>query len=268
MGRWVNAKVKADAAFLDIADAINGINFTSELDIGYNLGFLDQIFCTNIFNVSGNVFGGYYIVKSSGGGTNNLTNVATTAVTPAGGGAAIPVNGGPGDLANGFYAGWNQELFRGIGAFGSYALNDTGPTASLANALQNGTGTNVIYNNSTLAGTSLIYGIRQAFDAGIVIPIRALPSFITYNKRQRDVLGFGWSRIYPQGSGGSPSNGTAAPVANPLSRDPENVIEGFYRLQVNDSFAFIPSAQVILSRMGNLGNDVDVVIGLRTNFYF
>lgn len=272
LGRWVNLKGKVDVSAMDIADAMNGIGLTTEASLGYNLGFLNDIIGTqNIFNLSGNVFGGYYMVKSSGGLTNNLTNVATTAVTPAGGGAAIPANGGPGDMAQGFYVGGNQEIYKGIGGFGSFALNDTGPTSSLLSALQTGTGTNIIYNNSTINGFSLIYGIRQAFTAGLELPIRALPKFITFGKRQRDVMGFGWARIYPQSSGGSPANGNAAVAgvpANIAARNPEDVLEGYYKLQVNDGFALIPSLQVIIDRMGSTPNNADIVIGLRSSFYF
>jgi carbohydrate-selective porin OprB len=126
-----------------------------------------------------------------------------------------------------------------------------------------------VYATSTTPGTaaagSLIFGVRQAFTAGLQIPMRSLPDIITFNKRQRDVFGVAWARIYPDTAAGSPSTGLAG---IPVSRDPENIIEGYYRLQVNDNFAFIPSTQVRFSRMGNEDNEVEVIIGLRTSFTF
>ncbi|EKE02562.1 MAG: hypothetical protein ACD_20C00361G0001 [uncultured bacterium] len=270
LGRWANLALRADAFSLDVSKMMNGIGFTGEGDVGYNLGFLDEVFGTqNMFNMSGNVFGGYYLVDSNNGLTNNLINVTTTmdgAVDPTDAGQ-ISINGGTGDVAQGFYAGINQEIFRGIGAFGSFALNNLGSNSALLNALQNGTGTNIVYNNSTLNGTSIIYGIRQAFTAGVEIPVRALPNFLTFGARQRDTLGFGWSRIYPNDAAGSPATVASGATLN-VPDDPENVIEGYYRLQVNDNFALIPSAQLIFSRMGDEDNEVNIIIGLRSSFTF
>lgn len=261
LGRWAKLELKGDASFLDVSKMMNGITFTTEADLGYNLGFLDEAFGTqNMFNIAGNIFGGYYLIDSNDGATNNLVNVTTTAPVIAAGGA--------GDVAHGFYAGINQEIFRGIGAFGSFALNDTGPVSPLLNAIQNGTGTNVMYNNSTFAGSSLIYGVRQAITAGIDIPVRALPDFLRLGSRSRDNLGFAWARIYPNTAVGSPAATIPADVTGTAATDPENVIEGYYKLQVNDSFALIPSAQLIFSRMGVEDNEVDVIIGLRSSFTF
>ena len=170
LGRWASAKVTTDASFLDTSDAMNGLGFTVEGDLGYNLGFIDKFLCTqDLFNLPGNIFGGYYFVHPQGGGTNNLVNVTTTASTT---GVVLPTSSGFGNTAQGFYAGANQEIFRGFGIFGSYALNNTGPTAALLSALQNGTGTNTIYNNSiSSGGSTLIYGVRQAWTAGFELPV-------------------------------------------------------------------------------------------------
>ena len=261
LGRWANFAVRADASALDVSKMMNGIGFTAEGDLGYNLGFLNEMLGTqSMFNLAGNVFGGYYLVDSNNGGTNNLLNVTTVAPT-------VSINGAIGDIAHGFYAGLNQEIYKGIGAFGSFALNNLGTNAALLNALQNGTGTNIVYNNSTLLGASLIYGIRQAITAGVEIPVRALPEMITFGKRQRDALGFGWARIYPNDAAGSPANIVSA-ITGSAATDPENVIEGYYRLQINDNFALIPSTQLVFSRLGDEDNEVEIIIGLRSSFTF
>ncbi|MCK7488689.1 MAG: hypothetical protein MZU97_26705 [Bacillus subtilis] len=116
--RWARGRYKSlIASSLDISKAMNGIGFTAELDIGYNLGFLDETFGTNnLFNINGNIFGGYYLVDSNGGLTNNLFNVSTTGTTLQDPAVVIPTTADQGDEAQGFYAGINQEIYNGIGA--------------------------------------------------------------------------------------------------------------------------------------------------------
>ena len=253
LGKYANFQLKTDVSSLDVANAANGIGFTTEADLGYNLGFLNE----NLSNLSGNLFGGYYLVKSSGGGENNLINV-TRFFTDG----AIPV-GSIGDSAQGFYAGVNQRLYKGIGLFGSYALNDTGPVSSLLSSLQTGTGTNVMFRETI---GDLVYGIKDALVLGTEIPISAIPGI---NIRQRDAIGFAWSRLTPNTAIGSPANGTGGLfTTNPAARDTENVMEGYYRLQINDNFALIPSTQIILNRMGFDPNHANIIIGLRSSFQF
>ncbi|MDD3014193.1 MAG: iron uptake porin [Candidatus Gastranaerophilales bacterium] len=262
LGKWTNVKVKVDGSFIDVSDMMNGVGLTTELDVGYNLGFLDNYFNTcNKFNVAGNIYGGYYLINSGGGGFNNLVNISTTTGT-----TVAPTNMGNGATAHGFYTGMNQELYKGIGLFGSFALNDTGPVAAMLSALQNGTGVNTIYNNTTITGASLIYGIRQAWTAGIEVPIRALPNFITRCKRQRDTLGFGAAFLFPNVAVGSPSVGISA--ANPNAGGREQVYEMYYKLQATDALAFIPSVQLIQNRAAWSSNETNVLVGFRTSYKF
>ena len=162
MGRYLNAKVTTDISFLDNSDIMNGLGFTVEGYLGYNLGFLNKYLCSDKFNQVGNIFGGYYLIHPQ-----NLLNVSTTVPTTSGTITNIPVlptSNGTEGTAQGFYAGANQEIYKGIGIFGSYADNNTRcPTAALLSALQNGTGTNTILNNTILSATntSLIYGIDK-----------------------------------------------------------------------------------------------------------
>ena len=254
MGKWTNFKLTTDVSFLDISDAMNGVGFTVEGDLGYNLGFLDKYFCTNMFNLPGNIFGAFYLVHPSGGSGINLVTASTTA-------PVLPLNSGFGNTAKGFYAGANQEIYKGFGIFGSYALNNSGPTAALLSSLQNGTGTNVIYNNTTLAGASTLFGIREAWTAGAELPVRALPKFITFNKRQRDVIGAGVSFLFPNLAIGSPSNTLAAGAR-------EKVFEIYYKAQIADGFALIPSVQLIGDRSAFAANKTEVLLGLRSSFTF
>jgi carbohydrate-selective porin OprB len=113
----------------------------------------------------------------------------------------------------------------------------------------------------------LIYSIKQAITAGINVPVRALPGFLTFGKRQNDVFGAGWAMIYPNNAIGSPSN-TVSAITGSAADNPEHIIEAYYKLQITDSFAFIPSTQLIFSRMGDEDNEVDVVVGLRSSFTF
>jgi len=262
LGKWTNLKVKVDGSFIDVSDAMDGVGLTTEVDLGYNLGFLDSYFNTcNKFNVAGNIFGGYYLVRT-GGGTNNLVNLALS----TGGTITAPTNKSNSSTAHGFYAGMNQELYKGWGLFGSFALNDTGPVSAILSALQNGTGVNTILNNSILTGTTLVYGIRQAWTAGTEIPVRALPNFITRCKRQRDALGFGVAFLFPNMAVGSPSNGISA--ANPNAGGREQVYEFYYKLQATDSLAFIPSVQLIQNRSAWTSNETNVLVGFRTSYKF
>jgi len=266
LGKWANVKVKVDGSFIDVSSMTNGVGLTTELDVGYNLGFLDNYFNTcNKFNVAGNIFGGYYLVKT--GGSNNLVTLSTL-TNVAGTTVVAPTNKSNASTAHGFYVGMNQELYKGWGLFGSFALNDTGPVSALLSALQNGTGVNTMLNNSNLTTQSLVYGIRQAWTAGTEIPVRALPKFITRCKRQRDALGFGVAFLFPNVAVGSPSNGTPAPSANALAGGREQVYEMYYKIQATDAISFIPSVQLIQNRMAWTSNETNVLVGFRTSYKF
>lgn len=260
LGQWANISAKADGSFIDVSSMMDGVGFSTELDLGYNLGFLDKYLNTcDKFNLAGNIFGGYYLIKSGGGSFNNLVNLSTVA-------PVIANNKGFDSTAHGFYTGLNQEIYRGIGLFGSFALNDTGPVSALLSSLQNGTGTNTILNNSTLNGTTLVYGIRQAWTAGVEVPVSALPKFLTFCKRQRDTLGVGVAFLFPNLAVGSPSVGVDA--ANPNAGGREQVYEAYYKIQATDSLSFIPSVQIIQNRGAWTSNETNVLVGFRTSYKF
>jgi carbohydrate-selective porin OprB len=94
--------------------------------------------------------------------------------------------------------------------------------------------------------------------------MRSLPKFLTFNMRQRDALGIAYAQIKPISRYASATGGSLGPGAV----SSERIIEAYYKAQITDGFAFIPSVQLIFDRAGDKANDVDTVIGLRTNFYF
>ncbi|MCK7488690.1 MAG: carbohydrate porin [Bacillus subtilis] len=97
----------------------------------------------------------------------------------------------------------------------------------------------------------LVYGIRQAITAGLEIPIRALPNFPNFEKRQRDSLGFGWARIYPNLAVGiTPATEQRRLLLTLAAPDPENITEGYYRLQVNDSLGLYSKLPVNILQNG------------------
>ncbi|MFH0702509.1 MAG: iron uptake porin [bacterium] len=251
LGKYANFTLKGDVSTLDISDAIDGLGFTVEGNLGYNLSFLDEMLGTpDMFNLPGNVFGGFYLVNAVGG-SNSLINVTTTA------GTVLPTTAGPDDNAVGFYAGGNQEIYKGFGIFGSYALNDTGPLSSLLSALQNGTGNSVIFNSA-----NQVFGVKQAWTIGGELPLKTLS--LNLGQRSNDAIGVAYAQISPNMAVGSPSNNATVPAAGAS----EKVLETYYRLQISDGFALIPSAQVIFSRAGYAPNETNVVIGLRSSFRF
>lgn len=260
LGKYANLSAKAEVSSLNIADVQDGISTTAELDLGYNLGFLNKMFCTNIFDHSGNLFGGYYFVHSPG--SIERLAIVNPVTGTAGALGAVSDTG-----ARGFYVGGNQEIYKGLGIFGNYALNNGGSLSSLLSALQNNTGRNIILNSSiangggTIAAPSgvSVYGVRQAWTLGGEIPLRVLPDMLTFGgKRAKDTIGVAYSQITPLSNFG----------ANPSLVSAERILETYYRLQVNDGFALIPSFQFISDREGNKANKAAVAVGLRTSFSF
>ena len=188
LGKWANVKIKADVESVNVTNstinfgstsltaastaagtgttlpgnqnAVDGIGFTAEGDLGYNLGFLNELFGTqNAFNVGGNVFGGYYLVHTDGTLANEFNAYNGTAISDTH------------DNAQGFYAGLNQEIYHGIGGFGNFALNNTNYLSSLLSALQASRGNNGIgFTPGGLGGSTGFTGIKQAITFGGEIP--------------------------------------------------------------------------------------------------
>lgn len=229
MGKWVDLTLKGEASSYNVSDWVRaGFGFTTEADLGYNLGFLNDIVGTQeLFNLAGNMYGAYYHV------------------------------GAQDEHISGFYAGANQELYKGIGVWGNVSANEV---SSGFFPLQYG---RLINNNGSFVANQagLPLNVRSSWSLGTEIPMRALPGFLTFGKRQRDAFGVGYAKIY----GADRSVGGAIPAA---FQGEENVIEAYYKLQVTDNFAVIPSFQAIWDRAGDQRNDANVVIGLRSSFSF
>jgi hypothetical protein len=212
---------------------------------------------------------------------------------------AVDVN----DNANGFYVGLNQELYRGAGVFFSYGVSDTGPQSMLSSALMNGTGRNTGFNGGfgTIGANAInnIYGVKQAFNMGGEIPMKALH----LPWRQKDVLGIGYAMLDPNDAYGSayagtrtipggvtagtgqlfapPNGGAATAPINVLTKNynqtspgfytksyAEHIIEMYYKVHINDRFSITPNVQFIINRLGDAANDLMTVIGVRSTFNF
>lgn len=245
LGKWADFRVTTDVSAIDTSNIVDGgLGFQVEANLGYNLGFIDKYLGTNnLFNLRGDVYGAYYQIHSPG--TLERLTVAPV-VTDS--------------LGHGFYVGANQELYKGIGGFFTFANNDSSSLSALMTSLRTNTGQNIIWNN---AGQLGFYGIKYAWTFGTEIPLRALPQFLTRGYRQRDALGLGYALLKP-----NPEYATTGAAIGVAAASAEQVFEGYYRAQITDGFALIPSVQLIYNRAGDKANDMDVVIGLRTSFYF
>lgn len=215
LGENTDFSLKGDVSSINISDVIDGIGFTFEGDLGYKIAKLN--------NLSGNVLAGYSV--------SHMSNAST---------------------ANGFYIGANQEIYKGAGIFGSYALNNTAEVAAIASSLQNSSGRVYMYPSANL------YGIKQSWVLGSEIPVKALPDKLTYGKRQRDAMGIAYAQLAP--------NSKLANVPSAVSS--EKLMEMYYRAQLTEGFAIIPSMQLIFNRAGEKSNTSDVILGLRSSFAF
>ncbi len=228
------------ASSFNVSDVLDGLSITEELALNYNLGWFGG-------NNPGSLYvGGYHIFLDTAAallpGVVNRDGVPIFAADDT----------GPGENLDAFYAGWNQEWWRGIGTSVDYVLNETGANNSLLTALRNGTGVNASLNRG-----GVVTGVQQAVSAVLSIPLTAFNPSAT--NRAKDVWGIGYSWIDPTelGTEGAGFDETS-----------EHVVETFYRWAVNDSVSIIPSAQVIFNRFGIGENDASFVLGLRTNYVF
>lgn len=240
--------------------------------------------------ISNTSLGAYYqeVIRANALATSS--GVLPTGDEPTG---SMDVN----DNANGFYVGLNQELYRGAGVFFSYGVMDTGPQSMLASALINGTGANALMNGASLNGRN-IFGVKEAFNMGIEIPMKALH----LPWREKDKFGFGYAILKPNdafggsyagslnnwgvvsaGSAGifvpnvgvTPEPASITGWATPQERTnvlrrgfSEHIMEAYYNVHINDRFSISPSIQFIIDRLGDVDNDLTTVFGLRSTFKF
>lgn len=194
--------------------------------------------------------GAYHALTTLG----NAGSLGSPGVNQAG--VALPAVGD--SSLTGIYAGWNQELYRGMGLSADYAYNmgNVGINAGLAKFANAGGGLNST-GIGVLGGVAV--PIRQAATAVLTVPLTVFDKDLT--KRARDVFGVGYAWIKPQrfaGDGGNVLYDSAA----------EHVVEGFYRFALTDNISVIPSVQVIFNRLGDGNNDITTAAGLRASYVF
>lgn len=231
LGKYAELKLKTDMAAVDSQNVTDFISFTTEADLRYNLGFIDQSAGEDsLFNLDGNLFGGYYFLHANEDDANGT--------------------------ANGFYVGLNQEVYKGIGLFTNFALVQAGDDSIVHSSALGGTGQNWKYFYS---GDE--YGVKQAWTIGSQVPVNALPEFLTFGKRQNDIMGIAYSHIWPNHIAGSEASSDGY-------TKPERVLEMYYNAKLTDRISLVPSMQLIFDRLGNEKNDTNVILGLRSSFSF
>jgi len=254
MGDSFNMDVTTGVSTVDTSDAMDGMSLTYEARLNYISDFLGDDWAK-----PGSVYAGGYHIFHSG---NTLTAAAGTAANRTGGLSAALGSGAAkartlynDDTTNGFYVGWNQEWWRGIGTFVNYTLTNKGSGNFLYNSR------NQTIGAGNLTGTIAV-GVRQAISGGIQIPVNALAS----NWRENDTIGIGYALIdlHEQGIGSNPSGTQDFRVDDAW----EQVLEAYYKYQFTDSITVVPSVQFIFNRLGLAKNDFTTLIGVRTNYLF
>jgi hypothetical protein len=241
MGDNMNLDLTAAVASLNVGDVYDGLNASYEARLNYNTSFLGDDLAK-----PGSLYAGGYHAWLAGN-----TRTALPALTATGRTGAV-VGGGNllnQDSLNGFYAGWNQEWWRGIGTFVNYHWANNSDTNYLFTTLNQGTGASQTRLNNA---TTFAIAPRQTLSGGLSIPMRIFGD----GKRSKDVLGFAYAMLDFQEGGAGGEDAL------------EHVAELYYKWQATDNIAIIPSAQLIFNRMGLGDNDAATVIGLRTSYSF
>ncbi|MEB3205783.1 MAG: carbohydrate porin, partial [Vampirovibrionales bacterium] len=246
LGEYLNADVTTGVGVVNQTDALTGLNVTYEGRLNYKTGLQNWL-------ASGSIYGGGYHVFMDGHQLlNSGSNVSKSdAVNRAGNTLANAQNR---DTTNAFYVGWNQDWFKGIGTTVNY-MQTLGNANS--NRLLTSTNQNVGFSNTS----ATLVGVRQALTAVLNIPMSAV---LPAGWRDGDALGIGYGflDLYEDGLSERDSNGN-------LFKDRlEQVMEVYYRWQVNDKISVIPSFQLINSGGGIAQNDVYTVVGLRSSYVF
>jgi len=246
LGPDMNLDITTGVGSIDNSDLYDGLNVTYEARLNYLTKFLGEGMAK-----PGSLYGGGYHIWNAGART--LGNVATTTLGTLRDreGNAIS-NVGLQGSTNAFYVGWNQEWYQGIGTTVNYMLSNAGnPGLIYSNADQTLGG----FSSTTAAGGNIALLPRQSISGVLSIPMSAMaPGW-----RDKDVLGIGYALVdlYEDS------------IESRRFEDAmEQVVETYYKWQVNDQVSVIPSVQFYFNRGGLDQNDFSTVIGLRTNFVF
>jgi hypothetical protein len=232
LGKSASLDVTTGVGSVDVGDLADTLNTTYEAKLNYLPRFLPEA-----LQKPGSLYvGGYNVFLS---GNRNFNKIVGKNYTTRNGQAFDPSFGQ--QTINSFYAGWNQEWWRGIGTNVGFVMNTNSPTTVMLTSQQPGP-----------AGSSL--GAKSAFTSVVNIPMSAFG----LKKRGGDSLGLGyaWTNV----TDGLPNVGNYAHM--------EHVAEVFYRMKLTENFSIIPSAQLIMNPTGSNLNAPITVLGLRASYRF
>lgn len=211
------------------------------------------------FKKEGNIRGGFWNYNIRGGSAEPfVTPVDITGTSML---SLLPGGVTTGSRPTGFYMNFDQRIWKDIGLWGRYALNDKQ------------------FGQVLLGG---LLSSRQSWSFGAEIPARIL-----FKKRQDDVLGIAYGQVSPYSreavTPATPAfvslNGntatTLAQVNNNLAiinpgahhRD-EKILEAYYRYQLNKNVSFSPDMQYIWSPGGTGPQPGVFVLGTRLTVTF
>ncbi|MDX2085572.1 MAG: iron uptake porin [Candidatus Melainabacteria bacterium] len=242
------------------SDVMDGLNATYEARL--NL-FQTSEMPTSVYA------GGFHIFNNGQGGLLNYGQTSFTANRLAVGprdrnGNYLQMDRG---ATNGFYAGWDQAWYKGIGTNVTYMYSSNGSGGTIFNSLnQNlgafypgGAGTTVV-NGSAPGGGLIPFPIytqaQQSVSAVLHVPMAALFDDL----REKDHFGIGYA--------GTDLHQLTSLMTGGFETGWEHAAELYYTYYVNDQFSIVPSVQLIMNRMGMKSNGLSYVLGLRTNFTF
>ncbi|MGE0201846.1 MAG: iron uptake porin [Candidatus Melainabacteria bacterium] len=238
----MTADLTTSIGSVNVGDFFSGWNLSYEGRLNYNTSFLNLG-----WGKPGSVYaGGYHLWDS---GNSSPYNALLTANTNRRGTAFRTDDEDGGTSA--FYVGWNQEWYKGIGTTVNYLLSGNSKENLFA------AGLNQTLGASNALGTEAIgLGVRQSLAGVLNIPMAAvIPGW-----RDSDALGVGYALMdfHEENIDGSTR----------FADGWENVVEAYYKWQVNDAISVVPSIQFITNRLGVQQNGLTTVFGLRTNFTF
>jgi hypothetical protein len=253
LGKSASLDLTGAASSVNVGDVLDGLSASYEGRLNYQTAFLGDN-----FTKPGAFYAGGYHIFNAGNSTINsfggdLQNRSFT------GSAFRNTNSTPAlfarqDSTAAVYSGWSQEWYKGIGTQVSYMLAQNGPNNIFFNSTNFNNGANTA---RLLNGVGV--GVRQAVTGSLTVPMGTItPSGWG---RDKDAIGVAYGMIdLQEGAGLSRSN---------RFRDRnEQLLEVFYRWQVNDNISVVPSYQMIINGLGLGANGVTSVIGLRTNYTF
>lgn len=240
LGENANFDFTTAISSYNVGDIYDGLNLTYEGRLNYLLDWWSDE------SVEGSIYAGGYHAWLGGNSVGLGTGAIPAAPIDRGGVATLDPTRG--NRLDAFYAGWNQEWYKGIGTFVNGMFQSSSPVGYLL-ASQN---QNYGLNASTLAAGT-IASPRWGVSAGINVPMSAFGDF-----RPDDVLGLAYGAV----------NFHKPNTENGLDNGMEQLVEAYYKYQFTDSISIVPSTQFIFNRQGLGASDFSAVFGVRTNFLF